>query len=120
MADERLVAAYLAIALANGARTHNPRLFALFERMTSEEVRRIKEGLIAECVRTFRPGLPNTDAPVADCADLYLEIVKRGARPDNSRLRMLMSAMSDEECERAKAAIAELWLTAQPIPARPN
>jgi hypothetical protein len=113
-----LVAVYLEIALADGARADDPRLFALFDRMTPQEVQRVKEGLIAECVRSLPP--PDTGAPVLDVCDLYLEHVRRGARPDDPRLHMLMHAMSDDECERAKAAIRELWLQAEPRPARPN
>ena len=57
-----LVAEYLEL-VRNGAGPYDPRLFALFERMTSEEVQRVKEGLIAECIRTLPPAPTNSGAP---------------------------------------------------------
>ena len=56
-----------------------------------------------------------------DFVAAYLAIaLGDGAKPDDPRLHRLMNAMSDAECERAKAAIAELWLRVEPPSARPN
>jgi hypothetical protein len=114
------VAAYLAIALGDGAKPDDPRLFALFERMTPQGVEALKQRLFAEYVKTL-PGAPMpSDAPVADFAELYLELVRRRARPDDPRLAALMDGMSPAEVERCKAALGELWLQSEPRPARLN
>jgi hypothetical protein len=60
------------------------------------------------------------DAPMADFVDLYLELVRRGAKPDDPRLAALCELMTDEDLARGKAALGELWLRAELFPARPN
>jgi hypothetical protein len=115
-----LVALYLA-ALAEGARADDPRLFALLARMTPGENEAVKQRLIDACVRTLPPDASASAMPEPrDCADLYVAIVTRGARPDDPRLAMLRTVMSGADVERAKATIAELWLGAEPAPQRPH
>jgi hypothetical protein len=56
---------------------------------------------------------------LSDNGELYLAIALAAGAAD-PRLALLVALMTDDECERAKAAIAELWLQAEPRPARPN
>ena len=117
-AGSDLVEAYLQIALADGGRADDPRLAALLGLMTGAELGGLKQRFLAAYVATLPPGL--ADAPVTDIAELYLALVTHGARPDDPRLVVLGALMTGEERERAKQGIAELWLQAEPRPARVN
>ena len=114
------VAEYLQLVM-DGARPGDPRLFALFEQMTPQEVRRVKEGLIAEYVRTLPPAPTNSGAPCSISATCTSSSFAAARGPMTRRTQAAsMDMMSDEELARSKAAIAELWLMAEPPPARPN
>ena len=58
--------------------------------------------------------------PLSDIVEAYLQIALNGARPDDPRLAMLMNAMTNEEIERAKEAIAAEFLRREPVPPRAN
>ena len=127
MADEGLIGAYVALVVG-GARFEDERLARLRGRLTAEEVRP-EWGICfrAACVRTLPPGSAEGPEGIGsfvpeprDFAGLYLRLVGSGARPDDRRLAILAELMTGEELARAKAAIADLWLQAEPRPARVN
>jgi hypothetical protein len=111
------VAEYLRLVVG-GAEFADPRLRRLLGQMTADEVQRAKELLLAAYVQTLPPAA--SDAPVLDFADLYVALVRSGARGDDGRLVRLADAMTDDELKRAKAGLGEMWLRAEPRPARPN
>ena len=57
---------------------------------------------------------------LSDNGELYLEVLRSGARPADLRLKLLAAMMTDDERARAKATIGALWLEAEVRPARPN
>jgi hypothetical protein len=101
---------------------HDPKLFALLGQMTPQEVQQVQATLIAEYIKTLPPP-PNASAPPdatkLDFVGLCIEIVRRGARPDDPRLSAMLRLMTDDERERGRKALGELWL-AQLITGPPN
>ena len=116
-----LVARYCHLVIVDGAMPDDERLGALRAAMTPEEVEWAMERLIAAYIKTL-PALP-ADAPTlpdaTDFIGLYLEIIRRGAGPDDPRVTAMLSLMSRDELHRGQRAIGELWL-AQPITGPPN
>jgi hypothetical protein len=116
------VAQYVQLVMG-GAEFDDPGLARLRALMSLEEGQQAKEKLIVEYIKTLPPAADSgatdmTERP--DFAGLYLELVRRGGRPNDVRLAALTEAMTAGELERAKAALGELWLRAEPPPARPN
>jgi hypothetical protein len=124
MAGERLSAAYVRIVLG-GAQFEDGRLDFLRRIMTDAELELAKQRLGAAYLKTLPPPPTNTGAPTPDVTEidfvgLYLEIIRRGARPDDPRLAAMLDVMTDEQLEQGRKALGELWLQAEPVPAKAN
>jgi hypothetical protein len=122
MTDEHRIATYVALVVG-GARFEDERLDSLRRTMTAAELAAAGRRLGAEYLKTLPP-LPTDSSPGSngtelDCADLYIALVRRGARPDDVRLAALGNVMTEAELERCRAAISTLWLQAQ-LSGRPN
>jgi hypothetical protein len=82
---------------------------------------RLEDGHLDDLLRTMTGAeLDEAIRRLSDNGELYLEVLRSGARPADLRLALLAAMMTDAERARARAAIGALWLEAEPRPARPN
>jgi hypothetical protein len=82
---------------------------------------RLEDGQLDDLLATMTGGeIDEAIRRLSDNGELYLEVLRSGARPADLRLKLLAALMTDDERARCRETIGALWLRSEPMPARPN